>query len=155
VVAYPEAIMKQLLTLITTLLIGLGVSWQTCAAEPVADISTADAIAIHSAVQSQLDALAQDDAASAFELTSPAKRMQIGTPDNFLRIIKEQYNPIYRNLGVIFSVPEIVDGEAIQVVRVTDGVSRVWVAIFWMQQEEDSSWKIDGCQLVQTTTIST
>jgi hypothetical protein len=118
-------------------------------------MSTADAIAIHFAVQSQLDALAQDDAASAFELTSPAKRMQIGTPDRFLQMIKEQYNPIYRNLGLIFLQPQIVDGDAIQVVRVTDGFSRVWVAIFWMQQSEDHSWKIDGCQLVQTTTVST
>ncbi|MGE5649018.1 DUF4864 domain-containing protein [Noviherbaspirillum sp. UKPF54] len=135
------------------LLAGLLAPWWSSAAA-VDGITTADAIAIHEAVQSQLDALAKDDAASAFEQATPEKRMLIGSPDNFLRLMKEQYNPIYRHQRVIFSHPEVVDGDAIQVVRVTDSESRVWLAIFWMQQEEDSSWKIDGCQLVETTSVS-
>ncbi len=80
--------------------------------------------------------------------------MLIGSPDKFLRLIKEEYNPIYRYQRVIFSAPEVVNGDAIQVVRVTDNSSRVWLAIFWMQQEEDSRWKIDGCQLLETTSVS-
>jgi len=150
--------MKQLLALITTLLIAFSLPLQACYAgriSEITEITPTDAVAIHTAVRSQLDALSKDDAASAFELTSTTKRMQIGTPDNFLRMIKEDYDPIYRNLGVIFSAPQVIDGDAIQVVRVTDSDSRVWVAIFWMQQEPDSSWKIDGCQLLQTTSVST
>ena len=123
-------------------------------AEELKAITTADAIAIHEVVQSQLDALANDDAASAFELATPEKRMLIGSPDNFLRLIKEQYNPIYRHQRALFSHPEVVNGDAIQLVRVTDSESRVWLAIFWMQQEEDSSWKIDGCQLLETSSVS-
>lgn len=144
--------MKRLLAM-ASLLVGLAAPWWSSAAAMDA-ITTADAIAIHEVVQSQLDALAHDDAVRAFELATPEKRMLIGSPDNFLRLIKEQYNPIYRNRGVIFSHPEVVDGDAIQIVRVTDGDGRVWLAIFWMQQEEDSSWKIDGCQLLETTSIS-
>lgn len=136
-----------------SLLVGLCAPWWNSAAA-LDGITTADAIAIHEVVQSQLDALAKDDAASAFELATPEKRMQIGSADNFLRLIKEQYNPIYRYQRVMFSRPEVVDGDAIQIVRVTDGASKVWLAIFWMQQEEDSSWKIDGCQLLETTSIS-
>lgn len=139
-----------------TLLIGLEASSAAiAAAEPIGDITTADAIAIHAAVESQLEALAEDDAASAFELTSPTKRMQIGTADNFLRIVKEQYTPIYRPQLVIFSRPQVVDGNAVQIVRLTDDDRHVWVAVFWMlQQEDDSSWKIDGCQLLQTSSMS-
>lgn len=147
--------MKQLLALITALLVALGAPLQICRAGSISEITAADAMAIHTAVQSQLEALSNDDAASAFELTTSAKRMQIGTPDNFLRLIKEEYDPIYRHLGVIFSTPEVIDGDAIQVVRITGSDSRVWVAIFWMQQEPDRSWKIDGCQLVRTTSVST
>ena len=87
-------------------------------------------------------------------MATSEKRMQIGSADNFLQLIKEQYNPIYRHQRVIFSRPEVIDGDAIQIVRVTDSDSRVWLAIFWMQQEEDSSWKIDGCQLLETTSVS-
>lgn len=144
--------MKRFLAM-ASLLAGLSASlWGN--AEELKAITTADAIAIHEVVQSQLDALANDDAASAFELATPEKRMLIGSPDNFLRLIKEQYNPIYRHQRALFSHPEVVNGDAIQLVRVTDSESRVWLAIFWMQQEEDSSWKIDGCQLLETSSVS-
>lgn len=144
--------MKRLLIL-AGLLVGLSSTWCTNAVA-VDAITTADAIAIRETVQSQLDAFSNDDAASAFELATSEKRMLIGSADNFLRLIKEQYNPIYRYQRVIFSQPEVVNGDAIQVVRVTDSDSRVWLAIFWMQQEEGSSWKIDGCQLLETTSVS-
>ncbi|HJV81964.1 DUF4864 domain-containing protein [Noviherbaspirillum sp.] len=144
--------MKRILA-VASLLAGLSMPcWSN--AEAIGDITTADAIAIHEVVQSQLDALANDDAVSAFELATPEKRLLIGSPDNFLRIIKEEYNPIYRYQRAIFSKPEVVDGDAIQIVRVTDSVGHVWVAIFSMQQEDDSSWKIDGCQLLETASVS-
>lgn len=119
------------------------------------DITTADAIAIREAVEAQIRALSNDDASSAFELATPEKRMQLGSPDNFLRIIKEQYNPIYHYRSVIFSRAEVVEGSPIQIVRLADAEGKVWVAVFWMQQEEDSSWKIDGCQLFETSSVST
>jgi hypothetical protein len=139
---------------IAILLIGLGAPLGTLAAEPVGELTPADATAIRTVVQSQLEALAQDDAASAFELTTPNKRMQIGSADDFLRMIKEQYTPIYRPQLALFSNPQVIDGSAIQVVRLTSDDRHVWVAIFWMQQGEDSHWKIDGCQLLETASLS-
>jgi len=145
--------MKRLLVT-ASILAGLVVPWCN-SAMAVENITTADAIAIHETVQSQLEAFSNDDADGAFQLATPEKRLLIGSPDKFLQLIKEEYHPIYRYQRVIFSPAEVVDGEAIQVVRITDGYSRVWVAVFWMQQgEEDSSWKIDGCQLLETTSVS-
>lgn len=144
--------MKRLLAM-AGLLFGLCAPWWS-SAWAIDDITTADAIAIHEVVQTQLEALSNDDAVSAFELATPEKRMLIGSPDNFLRLIKEEYNPIYRYQRVIFSRPEVINGDAIQIVRVTDGNSRVWLAIFWMQQGDDSAWRIDGCQLLETTSVS-
>jgi hypothetical protein len=144
--------MKRLLAT-ASLLVGLCAPWWN-SAWAIDDITTADAIAIHEVVQSQLEALSNDDAVSAFELATPEKRMLIGSPDKFLRLIKEEYNPIYRYQRVIFAKPEVINGDAIQVVRVTDGSSRVWLAVFWMQQGEDSAWRIDGCQLLETTSVS-
>ncbi|HZW19795.1 DUF4864 domain-containing protein [Noviherbaspirillum sp.] len=144
--------MKRLLAT-AGLLAGLVAPWWS-SAWAIDDITTADVIAINEVVQSQLEALSNDDAVSAFELATPEKRMLIGSADNFLRLIKEEYNPIYRYQRVIFSRPEVVNGDAIQIVRVTDGNSRVWLAVFWMQQGEDSAWRIDGCQLLETTSVS-
>lgn len=137
----------------TGLLLGLGMScWNSAIA--MEDLDTADAAAIETAVKSQLDALMDDDATKAFELATPTTRMQIGSPDNFLRLIKEEYTPMYRHQVAIFSKPEVINGDAVQLVRLTDGAAHVWLAIFWMQQDEDRSWKIDGCQLIETTSIS-
>jgi hypothetical protein len=144
--------MKRLLA-IAALVLGLGGS-ALSSAEPLESITSADAVAIHEVVQAQLTAFANDDAAAAFELTTEEKRVLIGSADNFLRLIREQYEPIYKPLAVIYFKPEVVHGVAVQMVRVTDASSRVWVAIFWMQQDGKSQWKIDGCHLLETTSVS-
>jgi hypothetical protein len=110
--------------------------------------------AIQSAVQLQIDALTKDDADSAFALATTDTRNRLGTPDNFLRLIKEQYDPVYRHRLALFSEPTVVDNEVYQLVRLTDLNNQVWVAIYLMLKDEDGSWKIDGCQLVETTTVS-
>ena len=119
-----------------------------------AAMSPADEKAIHTVVQSQLDALAGDDAVSAFALATPATRVQFGSPDNFLHIVKKHYSPIYSHRLALFSDPEVIDGTPIQIVRLTDRDSRVWLAVYKMQRDNDGSWKIDGCQLLETTSVS-
>jgi hypothetical protein len=119
------------------------------------DITTADAIAIRETVESQLQALSHDDAAAAFQLATPKQRMMLGSPARFLNIIKEHYPPIYRYESAIFFRAEVVDGDPIQIVRLADDEGKVWIAVFRMQQEDDSSWKIDGCFLFETSSIST
>lgn len=113
-----------------------------------------DARSIQAAVRGQLQALAQDDAESAFALSTPSIRSQMGSPENFLRVIKEEYSPMYRHLIVIFSAPENLGDSIIQIVRLTDRESRVWMAIYSMQRDAVGSWKIDGCQLLETDSVS-
>ncbi len=122
--------------------------------EPMGGIGNADAREIQEAVQTQLDALAVDDAAAAFEMATPAKRMLIGSPAHFMDIIREQYPAIYRYLGAIFSQPEVLDGIVVQTVWVTSGDRHVWLAIFGMERDENGRWKIDGCELLETTTVA-
>jgi uncharacterized protein (DUF2249 family) len=117
-------------------------------------IDPKDAQAIRDVVQSQLDAFAEDDAAKAFNLATSATRSMLGNPDNFLRLIKEQYPPIYRHRLALFSLPQIANGQAFQIVRLTDTDNQVWLAIYQMQQEPDGSWKIEDCKLFETTSVS-
>jgi hypothetical protein len=113
-----------------------------------------DMTAIQSAVQSQIDALVNDDADIAFELATPSTRTRLGTPDNFLRIIKEQYDPVYRHRLALYSDPKVIEGNVFQTVRLTDLDNRVWVAIYLMHKDEKGQWKIEGCQLVETPVVS-
>lgn len=117
-------------------------------------VSDADQRAIHEVVQSQLDAFAEDDASSAFELASPQTRVRFGSPENFMRMVKENYTAIYRNQRALFTGTEVVEGSTVQVVRVTDSESHVWLVLYLMQHESDGSWRIDGCKILQTGSVS-
>ncbi len=146
--------MKRLVVGMGLLLILSTTGWTHDVAVADEGISPADAVAIHVVVQTQLDAFAEDDAVGAFELATVDTQTKVGSADNFLHLVKKHYNPIYRSQIVIFSQPEVIEGETIQLVRVTDRDSHVWLAIYHMQQEADGSWKIDNCQLLETTSIS-
>lgn len=118
------------------------------------EIDATDAQAIREAVQLQLNAFSQDNAAAAFELATTSVRTLFGDADSLLQVIKRHYPPVYRHRDAVFSMPEIVSGHALQLVRLTDTDNLVWVAIYVMQQETDGSWRIDGCKLVKTNSVS-
>jgi hypothetical protein len=145
--------MKRRLFVMAGLVAGLAAPWWSGGALALG-VSAADAKAIRATVQSQLEAFAQDDAVRAFGLATESARMQVGSPDNFLRMVREHYTPIYRNRLALFSVPEVIHGKTVLMVRLTDSDGRVWLAIYQMQQETDRSWKVDGCQLLQTSSVS-
>lgn len=118
------------------------------------EVSAADAQAIQEVVRWQLEAFAADDAERAFGLATSAARNELGSADNFLQLIKDQYPPIYRNRLALFSKPEMIDGHMLVMVRLTDPDNSVWLAIYEVQREADGKWKIDSCNLLETTTIS-
>lgn len=120
-----------------------------------ADVATAESKAIQATVQRQLDAFDRDDAAAAFAQAGSVARDRFGTPERFMEMVKAQYQAVYRRRSVIFTDIERIDGLTIQSVRVTDADDRVWVALYQMQQEADGQWRIVGCQLLETKSVST
>jgi hypothetical protein len=136
------------------LLAALFGSWTTATAVAV-EMTGSDAEAVRAVVQAQLDAFAEDDAAKAFELATVSTRTLLGSPESFLQMIKQEYPAIYRHRGALFTPPEMmINGMALQVVRLTDHDDLVWVAIYRMQREQDGNWKIDGCTLLRTASTS-
>lgn len=131
---------------------GLTLPWHSAAAAE--DILQADRIAIRQVVQSQLKAVANDDADAAFALATTDTRKVLGDSDSFMQLIKKQYAPIYRHQRAIFSLPEKIAGAMVQVVSLTDSDNSVWVALYQMQREPDGNWKIAGCTLLQTKNVS-
>lgn len=119
------------------------------------ELGSAESTAIQTAVQRQFDAFDRDDAAAAFAQASSAARDQFGTPERFMAMVKERYQPVYRRRSVIFTGVDRIDGLTIQSARVTDSEDRVWVALYHMQRDADGQWRILGCQLLETKSIST
>jgi hypothetical protein len=145
--------MKRRRVVVTSVLLALILPCWTTGAT-ASEMDSADVKAIQEVVQSQLNALDEDDAVRAFALATESTRSVIGSAENFLRMIKEEYDPIYRHRRALFSTPEVIDGNTIQIVRVTARDNHVWLAVYKMQQESDGKWKIEGCQLLETTSVS-
>ena len=118
-------------------------------------VSVADATAVRSVVQAQLDAFAADDAKRAFSYAGPAIREMFGTAERFMAMVKASYPVVYRPAAVAFLVPEPLGEEVVQGVHFTDADGRLWLAVYRLQREGAAGWRINGCQLVETQAKTT
>jgi Domain of unknown function (DUF4864) len=123
------------------------------AAQP--GLSGPDRAAIRSVITRQIEAFRRDDAAEAFALASPGIQGAFGTPENFLRMVRDSYQVVYRPASVTFLEAVLVDNEVVQKVRLSDGSGAVWLALYPMQRQKDGSWRTNGCQLLPLDSIST
>lgn len=110
-------------------------------------VGSADAKAIRAVIEAQLDAFAKDDADKAFAYAAPPIQSMFGNPQTFLRMVKTGYPAVYRPVSVIFLKPEVIDGETLQLVQLSDQEGAVWTAAYRMQRQKNQLWRINGCAL--------
>ena len=110
-------------------------------------VSNADRTAIRQVIQAQVDAFRRDDGGAAFSYASPMIQGMFGTPEVFMDMVRQGYQPVYRPRA--FDFREIVDmhGQPAQVVHVIGPDGRTVTAIYPMRQLPDGTWRIDGCFL--------
>ncbi|HSV44920.1 MAG TPA: DUF4864 domain-containing protein [Ramlibacter sp.] len=132
-------IFKRLLMLVALALASWALPLQ---AEPLAD---ADATKVRDVIVAQLAALAEDDADGAFATATPAVREAIGSSGRFLAMVRGAYPMVYRAASVSFLKPEAEDDNVMQLVQIVDTQSKSWLALFTLERQPDSSWRISGC----------
>ena len=110
-------------------------------------VSGADAAEIRAVIHRQIDAFQRDDAPGAFALATPSVQHTFGTPEKFLDVVRMAYRAVYRPANVAFLEMQVLDGEVVQPLKVTDRSGRVWVAYYAMQRQHDGSWRTGGCYL--------
>ena len=118
-------------------------------------LSAVDQQAIEKVIRDQLDAFGHDDAMRAFSHASPDIQRMFGTPDRFMRMVRENYEAVYRPGSIRFVRLERVDARWVETVQIVDDEGNVWRALFTMTRQPDKIWKIGGCQLVATNAITT
>ena len=133
--------------------------WVTCflasmisisaAAQP-APVSDADMRSARAVVQAQLDAFAADDGPRAFSFATQGLREMFGSADRFMAMVRAGYPVVYRPASVAFLVPEWLYRELIQGVHFTDEQGGLWLALYRLQRQRDNSWRINGCELVES-----
>jgi len=99
---------------------------------------------VREVVQSQLQALASEDAGKAFALADPALRTRFGSAEAFYATVREQYPMVLRPASVLFLKPESDGSIALQKVRLTDNDGFNWVVTYLLNRQSDHQWRISG-----------
>ena len=117
-------------------------------AQPVSDAETKTLRAL---IEAQMQAFATSDAKRAFGYASPSIQAQFGTPEVFMRMVRENYPMVYRHTTRAYFKPERNDGAVVQKLRLTDAQGAEWFANYRLQKQANGAWRIDGCVVVAAT----
>jgi Domain of unknown function (DUF4864) len=116
-------------------------------ADDTAALDVADRVAIRAVVEQQFAAFRRDDGRAAFSFASPTIQQQFRSPDNFMRMVRTGYQPVYRPREVQFGAIATVNGDIVQRVELIGPDGKPALALYVMQRQADASWKINGCFL--------
>lgn len=112
-------------------------------------LNDTEASAVRQVVFAQIQAFADDDADSAFATATPGVREAIGNPIRFMAMVRGAYPMVYRPATFAFLKPEEDDGTVLQMVTITDGDDKSWIALFALERQPDSTWRISGCAVAE------
>ncbi len=112
--------------------------------------AASDGEQIKSVIESQLNAFAKDDGSEAMSYAAPLVQQIFQTPENFMTMVKKGYQPVYRNsartFGEVFQ--DRLGRPAMRVV-LTGADGKRYEALYSMEKQEDGSWKIAGCVILE------
>ena len=112
--------------------------------------SDAERNAIVQVIQGQLAAFQADNGALAFGFASPGIQRMFGTPERFMAMVRTGYAPVYRPRSAEFlDLNTGARGPVQEVLFIgPDGVPVI--ARYYMEQQPDGSWRINGVSLHET-----
>ncbi len=112
-------------------------------------LSPDDEKQIIAVVQSQLDAFAADDAEKAFSYAAPNIRALLGNAQNFLEMVRSQYDIVVHPVSVVFLKPQGDRADSVLKVQLTDEDGDVWTATYTLQRQKNKLWRITGCVIAE------
>jgi hypothetical protein len=107
--------------------------------------------AIKKTIGAQVAALKAGDATRAFSFATPGIRAQLGTPGNFLAMVRSAYGALIAARYTEFLEGAVIDGRVIQPLRLIAPDNTVQVALYTMEKQRDGRWRIAGCALAPST----
>lgn len=104
--------------------------------------------AIRGTIQGQIDALLQDDFATAFGFASPAIKGMFGSPERFGQMVRNGYPMVWRPAEVRYLGLREEGGRVWQRVMITDQGGSVHLLDYQMVPGGDG-WQINGVHVLQ------
>lgn len=116
---------------------------------PVTTLAEEAPAAIRGVIERQLQAFQEDDGGTAFSYASPTIQRQFGDAETFMAMVKRGYPAVYRPQTVEFRDVEVEGGTALQEVFFIGPDGRPQLALYFMERQEDGSWKINGVRMTE------
>ena len=118
------------------------------AQERAADgIDASDRREIAGVILGQMAAFKAGNGHAAFAFSASNVREKFGSPETFMRIIRESYQPVYNPRSVSFGSLIASPLGPVQRVFVLDPNAVAYVAYYLMERGGDDRWRIAGCIL--------
>ena len=112
--------------------------------------------AAQSAIEGQLKAFIANDGATAYSFAAPNVKQIFPTVDTFMNMVTNGYAPVRKPQSYSFGkVEQTGPGSIIQQVLIVGPDGKDYEAVYTLQQQEDGSFKITGCSLRASTSVST
>lgn len=108
-----------------------------------------DIAAAQKVISSQADALARDDAVTAYGFAAPGIQGMFTDPESFLNMVRNAYAPVYRHRSFEFTESNTSGGTIEQKVHIVDADGVPWDALYTLEPQPDGSLKISGCMLLK------
>jgi len=115
------------------------------------DISPADQASIRGMISNQIEAFRRDDGNAAYGFASPTIQGLFPTADQFMSMVRNAYQPVYRPQSVTFGQLSDSPAGPLQKVFLVGPDGKSYVALYSLQRQPDGSWRINGCTLVEDT----
>lgn len=110
-------------------------------------LDASDRREIAEVILGQMAAFKAGNGDAAFALAAPTVREKFGTPETFMRMIRENYEPVYNPRSVRFGALSLSRLGPLQHVFVLDRNAVAFVALYLMERGTDGRWHIAGCTL--------
>ncbi len=112
-----------------------------------AQISSKDRETFREIIDAQIDAFHRNDAEKAFSYAVPALKEKFGTPERFMKIVRERYPAAFLPREHTFGEVTEGLGGPTQWVRVVGPHGFPWLALYTFQRKAQGEWKISGVTL--------
>jgi hypothetical protein len=103
--------------------------------------------AAQAVIGAQIEAFLREDGEAAFSYASPVIREKFRTPENFMRMVRNGYSPVYAPQSYEFGESRLQGGEIVQEVILLAPDGSATLAIYKLERLPGGSWKINAVYL--------
>ena len=119
----------------------------TLSFRPAVSQSKQDIGNIQKVIRLQIEAMRKDDWEEAFKYASLDIRRSFGNAKTFQNMVLAKYRIVYQPRLISFKQVKFIKGTPVQEVYLIDYKGKSAMAIYFMRQEKNRDWRINGVQL--------